>query len=213
MATTRLDDGQWSALRTSYEHGERTIADLARAYGISRQAVHKRLRADALAGRPWREPEVRPATSTTKGVGAERASIEERVQSNVVDIMTKRTLDKIGGADGIEATTDKLAAQITDVLDSQPALFAQLQEYAEAMIKRGIAGSLTLGLHGNEAEAFSSILAGTSRLMRDAREANGLKPGQASSAATAAASNRQRRFIFVLPKVAEPDPAPIAEAG
>ena len=182
----------WVALQSEYESSPKQrgmMARLAKKYGCCRQAIYERKRRDN-----WREFD---GTAIQKLAN----TVQETVKTNVIDIITKRAYDKIGGEAGIDAAADEVAESLAEELLATPRILRKLTEYAEAMIDRGMKNDLDLGDKAGEHDAFNSLLTGAAKLMSMVREAHGLTNGTPTIGD--AQKSKRQRFFFVKPKILE----------
>jgi transposase-like protein len=180
----------WDAIKIAYESGL-AVSQIAKEFGITPQGLNKRAR-----NGNWQKRSV----SVAETLGTAR--------SNVVDIVTRQTLENLGGKEGVEKLAASNAATIRESLEAAPAILKALTEWTVAIAEKGIKGELEFGTHQGEADALNATVTAYAKVQSVARTAQGLKDGLPSLGDSA--DDRQRRIVF---KIHEPKTESVQETA
>lgn len=163
----RRNDIPWNEIQAAYEGGETNISALAKRFGVKRDSIAKRRDKDKWA---------------TKG------QIADTARSNVIDLASRRALEKLGGEQAVEQIADEIVSAIKEI----PALHAGAAQLLKRTLNRALGvedpdektSRLVLGDHQGETTAVSDILNAISKFTRDTRLDAGLKEGTATAEAS-----------------------------
>lgn len=141
----------WAAIRDAFEKGETNVSTLSRTFGVKR---------DSIAAHRDREH------------WATAQQIAGTVKSNVVDIMTRRAVEKIEESGGVDV--------LAELLKMQAPLQAKAAKLIDQTMDKALAGQLKLGVTQGETTALNDILGALARFSTDIRKGAGLTDGTPS---------------------------------
>ena len=151
--------------RRRYESGE----------SMNSIAASMKLRRETLRATAQREGwTVQPNEQTAEQF---KRTIQKEAASNVVNLFTKKTEEKLEQSGVIDEQVDL----ITESLQAHGRISKMMLEYAEKMMIKAMAGQVYAGEKQSEADVFNSILTGVGRAVEKSREIAGLKAGQISA--------------------------------
>lgn len=161
--TRGLTDEQWGELRRAYEAGD-SIVSLSKRFGVSRPTimVHRDRGAWIL------QPSLQCQLTKT-----DAKSVRERATAQVIDIATKRAVEKIEQSGGL----DEQVAAVEDLLRMQAPLYAKAAKLINVTLDKAISGELRLGVTQGETTAVTDILNALSKFSKDTRTGAGLRDG------------------------------------
>jgi hypothetical protein len=145
-------------VRKAYEDGDTNLSALSKRFGVKRDTIAR-----------YRDSE----NWATKG------QINDAARSNVIDIATRKALDKIGGV-------DHLAGKIAEELAAQPELIRAAGKLIKRTLDRALKlgekdadgkpvdGQLILGDHQGETTAVSDLLNSTMKFVQSGKLMHGL---------------------------------------
>jgi hypothetical protein len=173
----RRSDVPWPAIRAAYESGETQFVALGRKFDVSRNLI---------------------ATRAKKEKWAVNAHVSEQIadkaRSNIIDMATRRTLEKLGGAEAIEAKADAVARE----LQVQSKLSGKLLDAADSVLDKFLAGGVQPGDKQNEADVLNSLANAVSKAFDAARTIHGLTAGKPSVSSTEAVDAPADQVVLIV---------------
>jgi hypothetical protein len=166
---------RWAEVRKAYEAGE-SVLSLSKRFGIRRPTI------DA-----HRDKETWIVHPTVQMHGEAAKTVQARAQAQVIDIATKRVVEKMEESGALDAH----AQAIDTLLQIQAPLYAKAAKLIEKTLDKAIGGTLRLGVTQGETTAVTDILNALSKFSTETRKGAGLRDGTP----TVASENEDDRRI------------------
>jgi hypothetical protein len=164
----RRNDIPWADIRAAYESGNTNFSELSRRFSndphLKRQTIARRVRAER-----WTVD------------GTIRAGVEAQARAKVIDMATRRVIEKAGGDAAIDARATAIAAE----LQMQSAIASKLTQASEEVFDMFLAGEIKPSHRQNEADVLRSLVAAVFECFRAARLIHGVAEGKPSVNAVA----------------------------
>lgn len=177
-----LTDEQKAEARRAFESGE-AMAAIAKRMGIHRNALNRLKGSEG-----WDK-----ASNVSANVSLTHSDVQQRVSADIIDIASRRIIERPDSAAIIEQVADDIAESVKQ----HGKLSKLLMTYAEQMLENGIAGKIIPGEKQSRADVFNAIISGVGRAVEKSRDIAGLKAGQISARADAAKKPSVLKLVIV----------------
>lgn len=169
-----LTPEQWAEVRKAYEAGE-SVLSLSKKHGVQRQTIMGR-----------RDRETWTIRSTTHVSGrTEQRAVRERAQSKVIDIASRRVVEKLDTSGALDAMAADIARAVADNAPMVLKLNRLVNLYADFALGEGKSESLRMkpSEKQSHADVLKALVGAMQIGIAATREVAGLRPGQSSAMA------------------------------